>query len=109
MHEHYDVFDKAQYLTPSKDIILVETPGHTYHHCSVIIKADECIIFFAADICYSQDQLLKEKFPGNNTNNKTAKNTYNKVKLFAKDNHLVFIASHDATAAKRLSELKTLF
>ncbi len=67
LNEQYDVFDKAHYLTQSKDIILVETPGHTYHHCSVVIKADECNIFFAADICYTQQQLLNENFAGNNT------------------------------------------
>lgn len=108
LNEQYDVFDKAFYLTQSKDIILVETPGHTYHHCSVIIKADECIIFFAADICYSQQQLLQKKFPGNNITNKVAKDTYDKVKLFAKRNPIIFIPSHDATAAKRLKELEAL-
>ena len=108
MNEQYDVFEKAYYLTQSKDIILVETPGHTYHHCSVIIKADECTILFAADICYSQQQLLEENFPGNNTSNKMAKNTYEKVKLFAKNNPLVFISSHDEKSADRLNRLEVL-
>jgi N-acyl homoserine lactone hydrolase len=109
LNEQYDVFDKAYYLTQSKGIILVETAGHTYHHCSVIIKADECTLFFAADICYTQQQLLEEKFAGNNTSNKVAKDTYNKVKLFAKNNPLVFIPSHDTEAGDRLKTLKKLF
>lgn len=109
LNEQYDVFDKAKYLTTSKDIILIETPGHTYHHCSVIIKADECTIFFAADICYSQQQLLENKFPGNNASNKLAISTYNKVKAFAKNNAVVFIPSHDAAADERLKNLEILF
>lgn len=107
--EAFDVFDKAKYLTEAKDIILVETPGHTYHHCSVIIKTDECYIFFAADICYAQEQLLKEKFPGNNASNKLARETYQKVKTFAKNNRVVFIPSHDIEAEERLKNKNLLF
>ncbi|HEY1872597.1 MAG TPA: N-acyl homoserine lactonase family protein, partial [Chitinophagaceae bacterium] len=79
--EQYDVFDKAYYLTNAKDILLIETPGHTWHHCSVLIKADGYSVLFAADICYSQQQLLEERFPGNNASNKLAKETYDKVKV----------------------------
>ncbi len=109
LNERFDVFDKAYYLTKSKDVILVETPGHTYHHCSVLIKADACNLLFAADICYTQQQLLEDKFPGNNTSNKVARETYKKVKAFAKNNRVVFIPSHDAEAMKRLQNLETLF
>ncbi len=109
LNESFDVFAKAYYLTQSKDIILVETPGHTYHHCSVIIKADGYCIFFAADICYSQQQLLENKFTGNNTDNKIAQSTYNKVKVFAKNHPVIFIPSHDADALKRLKNSETLF
>jgi N-acyl homoserine lactone hydrolase len=108
LNEQYNVFEKAQYLTKTKDIILIETPGHTYHHCSVLIKADECFILFAADICYSQQQLTTGKFPGNNASNKLAKETYKKVKLFAENNPVIFIPSHDADAGKRLKSLQTL-
>jgi N-acyl homoserine lactone hydrolase len=107
--EQFEVFDKAQYLTEAKDIIIVETPGHTYHHCSVLVKADACYIFFAADICYSQPQLSDAKFPGNNASNKLAKETYGKVNAFAKNHPIVFIPSHDIYAAERLKELRTMF
>ena len=108
LNEQYDVFDKVQYLTNAKDIILIETPGHTYHHSSVLIKADECNIFFAADICYSQQQLLDNKFPGNNASNKLAKETYDKLKVFAKNKPVVFIPSHDKDAVERLKNLNLL-
>ncbi|MBS1746941.1 MAG: N-acyl homoserine lactonase family protein [Bacteroidetes bacterium] len=107
--QQYDVFEKAYCLTESKDIILVETPGHTYHHSSVVIKTDETTLFFAADICYSQQQLNENKFPGNNTDNRVAQNTYNTVKKFAQKNKLVFIPSHDATARERLQQLFALY
>ena len=108
LNEQYDVFEKAKYITKAKDVVLIETPGHTYHHCSVIIKTDECIIFFTADICYSQQQLFKNKFPGNNASNKFAQETYNKLKAFAKNNRVVFISSHDKEAAERLKKLEVM-
>jgi len=108
LNEQYDVFTKAYYLTQAKDIILVETPGHTYHHCSVLLKLDGLHIMFAADICYTQQQLLQGGFPGNNTDNKTAKQTYETVKLFAQKHPTVFIPSHDEGAANRLQELSVI-
>ncbi len=107
--EQYHVFDRAQYLTETRDIILVETPGHTYHHCSVIIKTDECSVFFAGDICYSQQQILQNKFAGNNASNKLAKATYKRVKAFARKHHVVFIPSHEPMAVQRLNKGAPMF
>ena len=106
--QHYEGFDKAVFLTETKDLVLVETPGHTFHHTSVLLRTDECCVFFAADTCYSQQQLLEEKFPGNNACNKLAKSTYDKVKTFSKTHPVVFIPSHDPEAAQRLQQLERL-
>jgi hypothetical protein len=73
-----------------------------------LLKADECSIFIAADICYTQYQVIEEKYSGTNANHKMAKDTYNKVKRFAKTNKFVFIPSHDADASVRLRELFSL-
>jgi len=105
MNSTHDVFGKAHYITQAKDIILVETPGHTYHHCSVLLKMDGLHIMFAADICYTQQQLLQGGFPGNNTSNRTAKATYDVITAFANKHATVFLPSHDPGAADRLKEL----
>jgi N-acyl homoserine lactone hydrolase len=109
LNESYDVFPHVHYLTESKDLLLIETPGHTYHHCSVLLNADECSIFFAADICYTQDQIGNDKYSGTNGSHKMAKDTYDKVKRFARKKELVFLPSHDAEAPVRLKDLKPLF
>jgi N-acyl homoserine lactone hydrolase len=109
LNEHYNGFERVQYLTNSKDLLLVETPGHTYHHCSVLFKADECCIFFAADICYTERQLIEEKYSGTNASHKLARDTYGRVKAFIKEHTTVFIPSHDREAAIRLRELKPVF
>jgi len=74
-----------------------------------LLKADQCSIFFAADICYTQYQVIEEKYAGANVSHKMSKDTYGKVKQFAKNHRLVFIPSHDADASVRLGELQPLF
>ena len=108
MHERYDVFDRACYLTNAKDIILVETPGHTYHHCSILLNMDGLHIMFAADVCYTQQQLLQGGYPGNNTSNRTAGHTYHTIKAFAAKHPTVLLPSHDAGAANRLQQLSAI-
>jgi glyoxylase-like metal-dependent hydrolase (beta-lactamase superfamily II) len=108
MNEQYSVFERAHFLTQAKDVILVETPGHTYHHCSVLIKTGAVHIMFAADICYTQQQLLAGAFTGNNTSNKTAASTYKNVLQFAKNHPTVFIPSHDAEGAIRLQQVSVI-
>ena len=108
LDEQFDVFEHVHYLTAAKDMLLIETPGHTYHHCSVLMKADNCAIFFAANICYTQYQIIEEKYSGTNAAHKLAKDTYNRVKQVAKNNKLIFIPSHDADAAVRLRKLDRL-
>jgi len=103
LNEQFDVFDKAFYVTKAKDIVLVETPGHTWHHCSVVIKAKPCDIFFGADICYEQQQLLQQKYSGANASHKLTKDTYSKVRNYCKNNEAIFIPSHETTAAVRLA------
>jgi glyoxylase-like metal-dependent hydrolase (beta-lactamase superfamily II) len=109
LNEEFEVFERAHYLTLSKDLVLIETPGHTYHHCSVLLITDQCHLFFAADICYSQSQIIEEKYAAPNASHKLAKHTYKKVKDFAKRHRLVFLPSHDAEASIRLEELRPLF
>ena len=109
LNESYDVFDKAYYLTKARDLLLVHTPGHTYGHCSVLLNCDEACIFFGADICYSQQQLLDEKYSGTNAKHALAKSTYAKVKAFGKNRKVIFIPSHEAQASERLQQMSSLF
>jgi len=108
LNKSYDVFEHTAFLTIAEDLLLVHTPGHTWGHCSVLLKADECYIMFAADICYSQDQLLHEKYAANSASHQLAKDTYAKVRSFASRHPLIFLPSHDPDSALRLRELSTV-
>ena len=104
LDESLELFQHTKSLTTSKDIFLIQTPGHTYGHCSVLFKTDEFNIFFGADICYSQQQLLDNIYAGTNCSHKLAKETYEKVTAFVQSRKTIFIPSHDAHAARRLRE-----
>ncbi|MDP4262252.1 MAG: N-acyl homoserine lactonase family protein [Bacteroidota bacterium] len=106
LKEKYDVFDHAYYVTQAKDIVLVQTPGHTWHHCSVILATRECHIFFGADICYEQRQITNDKYSGTNASHQMAMDTYAKVRSFCSRQKTVFIPSHEAAAAGRLKNLQ---
>jgi N-acyl homoserine lactone hydrolase len=104
LNEKYEVFDKCHYVTRAKDIMLVQTPGHTWHHCSVILRTESCHVFFGADICYSQNQIIEGRYSGANASHRLAKQTYSKVRSFCKTYNTIFIPSHEAAAADRLKQ-----
>lgn len=109
LSDKFDVFEHVHYLTQANDLLVLETPGHTPHHCSVLLRGDDCNIFFGADICYSQYQLIEEKYSASNASHMLARDTYDKVKRFARKQKLVFLPSHDADASIRLKELRPLY
>jgi len=102
LNEKYDVFENAYFLTSAKDLVLVQTPGHTWHHCSVIMKTDKCDVLFSADVCYTQQQLIEGKYSGTNASHKLAKATYSSLRSYCQPRNVIFIPSHDAAASERL-------
>jgi N-acyl homoserine lactone hydrolase len=101
-------FQKAAWLTASKDLALIHTPGHTYGHCSVLLKTDTHHVLFAADICYTQQQLLDNRFAANAASYRLARQTYAAVKTYARHNPLIFLPAHDPDSATRLRDLQPI-
>ncbi|HLX67782.1 MAG TPA: N-acyl homoserine lactonase family protein [Puia sp.] len=101
-------FQKAAWLTSSQDLALVHTPGHTYGHCSILLRADTHHVLFAGDICYTQRQLLDNRFAANAASYRLGRQTYAAVKTYARGNRLVFLPSHDPDAGNRLRDLQVL-
>lgn len=103
-----ETFAEAFPLTKSEDLLLIPTKGHTKNHASVLFKTDECDILFAGDVCYNQAQLLTNDIPGINVSYKDTRNTYKKIKTYAKNNKLIFLPSHDINSGLRLINKTTL-
>ncbi len=108
LDEKYKNFPNAKRLTKAGDIIMVETAGHTYGHCSVAIETDEGIVFLAGDVSYNQAQLLANKHAGADIEPKKAKAAYQRIKALAQREKLIYLPSHDAKAGERLINLSYL-
>ena len=85
-------FTKAIYVTATKDLAVVYTPGHTPDHCSVLLTTDTCYILFGGDMANSQDQLLQG-----------TSRTYAIVKAYAQLHPLVLLLTHDPASNQRLA------
>jgi len=108
LDQSFDVFEKSKFLTEAEDLLLVHTPGHTWGHCSVLFRADEGNILFAADTCYSAQQLLNDQYAAISASHVLVKQTYATVRSFASRNKTVFLPSHDPDAGKNLVQLSFL-
>jgi len=102
--DRVDIFDSAYALTNSEDLLLVPTPGHTHHHCSVLFRTDEEHILFAGDTSYKHQQLLDNVFGGSNVDFVQSQETYNHILGYSKRYPLIYLPSHDENSASRLAD-----
>ena len=102
LKDRIDFFDIAYPVTKSEDVLLIPTPGHTYHHASVLLKTDNQHILFAGDASYKHQQLLDNKFGGANIDFVQSQKTYNSILRYAKKYPFIYLPSHDEHSAKRL-------
>jgi len=109
LKDRVDFFDLAFPLTNSEDLLLVPTPGHTYHHCSVLLRTDNEHILFAGDVSYKHQQLLDNQFAGSNIDYAKTQNSYNTIKKYAGKYPLIYLPSHDENSARRLTGREFLF
>ncbi|PPK87384.1 glyoxylase-like metal-dependent hydrolase (beta-lactamase superfamily II) [Neolewinella xylanilytica] len=96
-------FPRARYLTEAEDLILVETPGHTRGHCSVLLKTDDGLICFAGDLVYDQERLFKNSFSATIQNEADNRESCRRLLRLADEQPVIFLSSHDAGNAERLN------
>lgn len=101
-------FANAHALTKAGDLWLVETPGHSHGHCSVLLQTGTQHYLFAGDVSYSQSQLLGDDLPGANASLRHSRQTYQTIRQYAAQHPLVYLPSHDAGAAERLTRQAVL-
>ena len=102
LKDRIDFFDSAYPVTRSEDVLLIPTPGHTYHHASVLLKTDNGHILFAGDTSYKHQQLLDNKFAGANIDFVQTQKTYNTILRYAEKYPVIYLPSHDENSANRL-------
>ena len=97
-------FESTAPLTRAGDVVAVQTPGHTPHHLSVVVKGD-VNIFLAGDTSYTQDALLAGQVDGVSPDEGQAQSTLRRIRLLAAERPLVYLPTHDPESAHRLSIL----
>lgn len=89
-------------ITEAADLLLVNTPGHTYGHISVLLKTDDRCFLFAGDITGTQQELIEGKFAPGSANRYKLRLSRWKILDFASRHPLVYLPSHDPQAGVRL-------
>lgn len=97
----------GHYITKTKDLFLIATPGHSVGHCSVVLKTDDVDIIFAGDVVYEQYQLHQDIHIGVNESQKSSEQTFKKLKTYMRKHPSVFLPSHDPLSLKRLVNKET--
>ncbi len=98
-----EAFANAHPLTNARDLWVVETPGHSHGHCSVLLQTGQQHYLFAGDVSYNQQQLLTNDLPGANASLRQSRQTYQTIRQYAARYPLVYLPSHDGDAARRLA------
>lgn len=98
------VFTGSTPLTTSGELMLVHTPGHTLGHSSVLVQTEDCHYLLAGDVTYTQTQLLQETHSAGHQSFTLSRETYARVKQYAKKNPLVYLPSHDPESVMRVEK-----
>ena len=98
------IFGQSYPITRAGDVIAVPTPGHTQHHCSIILRRGGISYIFAGDAVYNQGQLLAGELAGAHMDARRAADSIERLRAFIRNNPTVLLPSHDPDAARRLAE-----
>lgn len=96
-------FDRSHRLSYD-GLSLVATPGHTAHHCSVVIEGTGPTVVLAADACLSLDQLDTHRVDGVATRGKSARRTLERLDRWRRDETVVILPSHDRRGVEDLDQ-----
>lgn len=96
-------FDRSYALDRFPGVSLVPTPGHTAHHCSVVVEGAGPTVLLAADACYTLGQLSSGRPDGVATRLGAARDTLARIARWRDDGDVVVLPSHDPDGPDRLA------
>jgi N-acyl homoserine lactone hydrolase len=102
--EPFGPFSHSLPLTEAGDVILVGTPGHTRGHLSVVVLDGETSYFIAGDASYTEELMARAVADGVTSDEKTARDTLERIRAYAVARPTVYLPSHDPDSAARLAE-----
>ena len=94
-------FDRAHDVMGDGSIMLLPTPGHLPGSLSMLVRADPPVLF-VADLCYSLEGLLEDRFPGTGDHAALARSFAKVRELRSRMPGLLLVPSHDPSAVATL-------
>jgi glyoxylase-like metal-dependent hydrolase (beta-lactamase superfamily II) len=102
-YQHSDsAFGQSYQL--ADDLWLVPTPGHSFGHQSVLLEHNGLAYLFAGDTSFSQQQLVDGGVAGICADFLQTRQTYQRIRTFAREMPLVYLPFHDPDSARRLMQ-----
>jgi glyoxylase-like metal-dependent hydrolase (beta-lactamase superfamily II) len=106
--EPYGEFPTSCRLTEAGDVILVETPGHTPGHLSVVLEqANGPRLVFVGDAIYSEQLLLDGAEDGLAADVPRSRRSVRRLTALQAERPTVLLPTHDPDAVNRLREAVT--
>ncbi|WP_254861753.1 MBL fold metallo-hydrolase [Halovivax gelatinilyticus] len=100
-------FDRSFALPGVAGVSIVPTPGHTAHHCSVVVEGDGPTVLLAADACLSLDQLETGRVDGVATRGRAGRSTLDRIAQWWSEDDVIVLPSHDRRGYDTLIEART--
>lgn len=95
-------FEESADVTGNGEILVIQTPGHTPWHVSVLVQSAPSVLL-AGDTSYSQDLLMENKVDGVSPDEGVSRETLGRIRELASERPLVYCPSHDPESADRLA------
>ena len=99
-------FDRSYELPDVPGVSLVPTPGHTAHHCSVVVEGDGPTVLLAADACLSLDQLETHRVDGVATRGRAGRDTLERIDRWRHEEDVIVLPSHDERGFDQLVDAR---
>lgn len=97
---------KSYDLLGDGTILLVNTPGHSPGHTSVIVKSNEKFIVIAGDCVYTHSSWTKKLLPGFTVSKKQARKSVEWIsELSQNKNCIAILANHDPEIEEQIIEI----
>jgi N-acyl homoserine lactone hydrolase len=106
--EAFGPFTRSHRVTEAGDVTIVATHGHTKGHVSVVLEEGLQSVFFAGDTSYTQGLMVEGAIDGVAPDERTARETLDRIREFTRQGSVVYLPSHDPDAGKRLDARETV-
>lgn len=97
-------FPSSVDLMGDGSIRVLNTPGHTPHHVSVLIDDGNREVLLAGDASYLQSSMLNGELDGISPSESQTLATLERIRGFTAASPVVYLPSHDPESAKRFNE-----